>query len=118
VWAERAATFSAKSRDISQILVASVGLQDMQPRQGERVTYQRSCHMTNVQKVNQEPLKLLKSIPGIHFIEMNQADMCCGSAGIYNIVNYDAPDAEHALNERVPRVLFRVSSVLGSLDWL
>ncbi|MDM5332918.1 (Fe-S)-binding protein [Ureibacillus composti] len=90
VWAERAANFSAKSRDISQILVACGGLPDMQPRHGERVTYQRSCHMTNVQKVTQEPLELLKSIPGIHFIEMNQADMCCGSAGIYNIVNYDA----------------------------
>ncbi|MDR6747581.1 (Fe-S)-binding protein [Bacillus pumilus] len=89
-WAEKAAAFSAKSRDISQVLVACGGLPDLQPRHGERVTYQHSCHMTNVQKVNQEPLELLKSIPGIQFIEMEQANMCCGSAGIYNIVNYDA----------------------------
>ncbi|MEH7342452.1 (Fe-S)-binding protein [Bacillus sp. JJ1532] len=89
-WAERAAAFSAKSRDISQVLIACGGLTDMRPRHGERVTYQRSCHMTNVQKVTQEPLKLLENIPGIQFIEMDQANMCCGSAGIYNIVNYEA----------------------------
>ncbi|MBM7691687.1 glycolate oxidase iron-sulfur subunit [Peribacillus deserti] len=88
-WADRAAAFSAKSKDISQILV-ECGLPELRVRAGERVTYQRSCHMTNVQKVKQEPIKLLKQVPGIHFIEMDQAEMCCGSAGIYNIVNYDA----------------------------
>ena len=56
----------------------------------ERVTYQHSCHMTNVQKVTKEPLQLIKSIPNVELFEMNEADMCCGSAGIYNIVNYDA----------------------------
>lgn len=88
-WRERAAAFSAKSRDISQIL-AECGVPQLAPRANERVTYQRSCHMTNVQKVTREPVELIKAIPGIQYIEMEQAEMCCGSAGIYNIVHYDA----------------------------
>ncbi|MCC2683625.1 MAG: glycolate oxidase, partial [Paenibacillaceae bacterium] len=53
------------------------------------VTYQRSCHMTNVQRVTREPLALLRSIPGITVREMADKDKCCGSAGIYNLVNYE-----------------------------
>ncbi|AKP47409.1 (Fe-S)-binding protein [Bacillus smithii] len=90
-WADKASTFSAKIRDISQVLIACGGLPNLKARkEEERVTYQPSCHMTNVQKVIQEPIDLLKSVSGVHFIEMNQADMCCGSAGIYNIIHFDA----------------------------
>jgi len=59
-------------------------------RSAERVTYQRSCHMTNVQKVTEEPVSLLKNLSNVDLVEMKNANMCCGSAGIYNIVNYDA----------------------------
>lgn len=89
-WVERAIKFSNKSRDISQIIFACGGLPKSVFRNNERVTYQPSCHMTNVQKVKNEPIELIKAIPGINFIEMEQADACCGSAGIYNIVNYEA----------------------------
>jgi glycolate oxidase iron-sulfur subunit len=44
--------------------------------------------MTNAQKITNEPVELIKSIPGIEFVEMKDADMCCSSTGIYNIVNY------------------------------
>ncbi|MEW9670462.1 (Fe-S)-binding protein [Ammoniphilus sp. 3BR4] len=86
-WSERAQAFSAKSKDISEVLVLCGGVKVPDHRL-EKVTYQRSCHMTNVQKVTKEPLELIQSIPNIELIEMDQADMCCGSAGIYNIVNY------------------------------
>ncbi|WP_428912086.1 (Fe-S)-binding protein [Niallia sp. Krafla_26] len=109
-WAERAAAFSAKSRDISQVLVSCGGLRHRQSRNGERVTYQPSCHMTNVQKVTKEPLELIKSIPGLQFIEMEQADMCCGSAGIYNIVNYDA--SMQVLDEKMKHTQEANSSVI------
>lgn len=88
-WKERAEAFSAKSRDISQILV-QCRLPSLSPRGNEKVTYQPSCHMTNVQKVTKEPVELLKRVPGIEFVAMEQEQMCCGSAGIYNIVHYDA----------------------------
>ncbi|MCQ6268102.1 (Fe-S)-binding protein [Fictibacillus sp. WQ 8-8] len=88
-WATRASAFSAKSMDISQVLAACGDVPNLQSREGERVTYQRSCHMTHVQKVTKEPVQLLLSVPGIEFVEMEEANMCCGSAGIYNIVHYD-----------------------------
>jgi glycolate oxidase iron-sulfur subunit len=88
-WVERAKQFSAKSKDITQILALCGGIQG-QARQPQRVTYQRSCHMTNVQKVTKEPLQLIRGIANAEFVEMTDAAMCCGSAGIYNIVNYDA----------------------------
>lgn len=101
-WKGRAALFSSKSKDISQILVACGGVKSMKPRPNERITYQRSCHMTNVQKVTKEPLQLLKSIPGIELVEMKNANMCCGSAGIYNMVNYD--ESLEILDEKMKTV--------------
>ncbi|PZE21404.1 (Fe-S)-binding protein [Paenibacillus xerothermodurans] len=88
-WSEQAKQFAAKSKDISQILALCGGIAGT-TRQPERVTYQRSCHMTNVQKVTKEPQQLIQSLVGVELVEMKDANMCCGSAGIYNIVNYDA----------------------------
>lgn len=88
-WADKAFQFSQRTKDISQILVMCGGISNLSSDQPERVTYQPSCHMTNVQKVTNEPLQLLNSIKGIEFIRMQQENMCCGSAGIYNIVNYN-----------------------------
>jgi glycolate oxidase iron-sulfur subunit len=53
------------------------------------VTYQDSCHLLHGQKIKAAPRKLLRAIPGITFHEMPNADVCCGSAGIYNIVEND-----------------------------
>ncbi|WP_328006989.1 (Fe-S)-binding protein [Heyndrickxia acidicola] len=87
-WAERAKRFVKKSKDISEILVLCGGIRGMN-HSPERVTYQPSCHMTNVQKVTKEPVQIIRSIPNVELIEMNEAGMCCGSAGVYNIVHYD-----------------------------
>ncbi|CAM5797888.1 MULTISPECIES: (Fe-S)-binding protein [Brevibacillus] len=88
-WAERARQFAGKTKDISQVLALCGGIKG-QERPAERVTYQRSCHMTNVQKVTEDPLGLIKGLPNVELVEMKEANMCCGSAGIYNIVQYDA----------------------------
>ncbi|WP_209123659.1 (Fe-S)-binding protein [Alkalihalobacillus sp. BA299] len=87
-WGERARRFVAKSKDISEILYELNGL-TFTREVNDVVTYQPSCHLTNVQKVVDEPLELLKNIPGIEYREMQDHNRCCGSAGIYNIVNYD-----------------------------
>ncbi|QQE74390.1 (Fe-S)-binding protein [Brevibacillus composti] len=88
-WAERARAFAAKTRDISQVLALCGGIAGKEGPT-ERVTYQRSCHMTNVQKVTAEPVQLLAGLPNVELVEMAEANMCCGSAGIYNLVQYDA----------------------------
>lgn len=86
-WVERAKKFSEKSVDISVIL-SKLRLPFIKELPYV-VTYQPSCHMTNVQKRVNEPLYLIKSIPGIELIPLPDAHMCCGSAGIYNIIRYN-----------------------------
>ncbi|MCF6092659.1 (Fe-S)-binding protein [Microaerobacter geothermalis] len=86
-WEERAKNFTARTKDISQVLVECGGV-PFTKEINEIVTYQPSCHMNHVQKVRVEPLRLLQSIPGIQFVEMENAESCCGSAGIYNLVHY------------------------------
>ncbi|MCM3588269.1 (Fe-S)-binding protein [Mesobacillus maritimus] len=86
-WSERAVAFTAKIKDISQILYEldfhkKVNMQ--LPYQV--ITYQDSCHLRNVMKTASAPRALLASIQGVEFREMKDADRCCGSAGIYNIV--------------------------------
>ena len=85
-WKDRALRFANKTKDISQVLFELDGLSFTKKISGV-VTYQSSCHMTHVQKVTEEPLSILKGI-GIDYQEMKEFDRCCGSAGIYNIVNY------------------------------
>jgi glycolate oxidase iron-sulfur subunit len=85
-WRERAQKFAEKSIDISVIL-SKLEL-PLKKEINKTVTYQPSCHMKNVQKVEKEPLALIASIKGLSLKRMENEDMCCGSAGIYNIVNY------------------------------
>lgn len=88
-WAERAKQFARKSRDISVIL-ADLGPLPFRKELPYLITYQDSCHLRNVQKVSAQPRELLRSIPGVRYVELPVADECCGSAGIYSLVEYDA----------------------------
>ncbi|WAH37175.1 (Fe-S)-binding protein [Alicyclobacillus dauci] len=87
VWADRARNFVAKVRDISELLT-TLPLQ-VTKTLNARVTYQDSCHLAHGQGVRKQPRDLIRSIPGVEYIEMENADGCCGSAGIYNITNFD-----------------------------
>ncbi|MEW9503092.1 (Fe-S)-binding protein [Jeotgalibacillus marinus] len=86
-WHARAKNFAERNKDISYLL-ARMDLPMTKPLH-MRVTYQPSCHLTNVQKIVNEPLELIRKIPGIEFTQMNKQDLCCGSAGIYNIVHHE-----------------------------
>ncbi|KHE72426.1 (Fe-S)-binding protein [Halobacillus sp. BBL2006] len=87
-WHERAERFVEKVKDISEVLVELDYLEFSTPL-NKTVTYQPSCHMTNVQGVTEAPLELIKKIPGVRLKELDRPDFCCGSAGVYNIVNYE-----------------------------
>lgn len=99
-WVERAKQFSKHVVDISVIL-SKQHLPFTKEIQSP-VTYQPSCHMTNVQKNIKAPLALLKQIPGIQYLELPEKDMCCGSAGIYNIVKYE--ESMKILNNKMKHV--------------
>lgn len=87
-WAERAASFSAKVKDISEYL-ATLDLVKPQGHIEGRVTYHDPCHLVRAQKVSAQPRKLLKMIDGLEFVEMKEADWCCGSAGSQIITHYE-----------------------------
>jgi glycolate oxidase iron-sulfur subunit len=84
-YAEKASRFSALMKDVTEFLASL----ELNPAMGEVpavVTYQDSCHLAHGQKIRTAPRKLLQSIPGLSFHEMPLSDICCGSAGIYNVV--------------------------------
>jgi glycolate oxidase iron-sulfur subunit len=83
-YASRAETFAALVRDVNEFL-ASLGLRTGMGRIEATVTYQDSCHLAHGQKVRAAPRKLLAAIPGVTFKEMAASDVCCGSAGVYNL---------------------------------
>ncbi|MCY7799887.1 (Fe-S)-binding protein [Bacillus haynesii] len=85
-WRVRAASFTRKLKDFSSVLLELNFEQQSLELPQQIVTYQDSCHLRNVMKTSAEPRHLIRSIKGIEFKEMKNAESCCGSAGIYNIV--------------------------------
>lgn len=85
---EKAARFVAMTRDITEFL-ASIDLVPPDRPLPLRVTYQDPCHLAHGQGVRLQPRKLLQQIPGLELVPMPEADACCGSAGIYNLVQYE-----------------------------
>jgi len=83
-WQEKAAAFASRMKDVTEFL-AEIGLTQPLHPVPRTITYQDSCHLAHGQKVRQQPLLLLQSVPGLRLVEMPLADLCCGSAGIYNI---------------------------------
>ena len=84
-YAEKARQFSSQMRDITEFL-SGLELNPNLGRVDAVVTYQDSCHLAHGQHIRQSPRQLLGAIPGLTFREMPGADICCGSAGIYNVV--------------------------------
>jgi len=84
-YAAKAREFSSRMRDISEFL-GGIELNTRLGAVNATVTYQDSCHLAHGQRIRTAPRKLLAAIPGLTFREMAGADICCGSAGIYNVV--------------------------------
>jgi glycolate oxidase iron-sulfur subunit len=88
LWAERAREFSARVKDICEALAARE-FRSKPGRIEKKVAYHASCHLYNVQKIREAPLSLLKQIPGLTLVPLPEAEICCGSAGIYNLLHTD-----------------------------
>ncbi len=95
-WAERAKRFSEKVRDVSQLLAESEPVATRHPVR-LKVAYHDACHLAHAQKVRSEPRQLLGAIPELELIEPAEWEICCGSAGIHNLLQ---PDAGRALGRR------------------
>jgi len=90
-WHERAENVSKRVRDVSELLAAAG------PREGGplpiRVTYDAPCHLQHAQRIVEQPLSVLAAIPGLELVPLHDSDQCCGSAGIYNLIEPETSDA-------------------------
>jgi glycolate oxidase iron-sulfur subunit len=95
-WASRAAAFSAKCKDISEILC------ELEPQAERhalkmRIAYHDACHLQHAQGVREQPRQLLYGIPELEVAEIPEGSLCCGSAGVYNLLQ---PDTANELGDR------------------
>jgi glycolate oxidase iron-sulfur subunit len=100
-WGERAKAFSAKVRDVHELLAEGEPRAQRHPLT-LRVAYHDACHLAHAQGVRQPPRELLRSIPGVELVEPAEWELCCGSAGIYNVMQ---PEAAEELGRRKARNL-------------
>ncbi len=100
-WAGRAAALSAKVRDFSEFL-ADIGPVAPRAELSLTVAYQDACHLGYAQRITAQPRSLLRAIPGLTLTELADGGTCCGSAGIYNLVQ---PEAASELGARKARAV-------------
>ncbi len=98
---ELARVFSARVKDVTEFL-ASINFDREFREVRARATYQDPCHLGHAQRVRSAPRKLLAAVPGLEFVELKEAEVCCGSAGIYNVAHNDM--AEQLLAAKMRRI--------------
>ena len=94
-WADRARQFAARVVDVTEFIAG------LETRPGGRfaaqVAYQDACHLAHAQRIREQPRTLLRELEGCELVETQGADMCCGAAGIYSVVE---PEMSAALRGR------------------
>ena len=90
-WKERAAALSSRVRDVSELLSAA-GPARIGGGVPVRVAYDAPCHLVHGQRVSAPPLDVLRAIPELQLVPLNESEVCCGSAGIYNLVEPETSD--------------------------
>ncbi|HZA14841.1 MAG TPA: (Fe-S)-binding protein, partial [Myxococcaceae bacterium] len=105
--------FAARVRDATE-LVASLPPRAPRAPLRARVAYHSACHLGNAQRITEPPRALLRSIPDLELVEVPDGDQCCGSAGIYNLVE---PESAAQIGARkAEAVLSTRASVLASAN--
>jgi glycolate oxidase iron-sulfur subunit len=95
-WASRAAALSSRVRDLAEFLAELGPVAERHPLP-VTAAYHDACHLGHAQRITRQPRDLLRAIPGLTLAELPDAGTCCGSAGVYNLLQ---PDAARALGER------------------
>jgi glycolate oxidase iron-sulfur subunit len=105
-WAERAARFSAKCRDISELLMGVTIDAPLSPLP-LRVAYHDACHLRHAQGIHAEPRAVLAQVPELTVAEMAESHLCCGSAGVYNLLH---PETAEELGDRKVQLLLETKA--------
>jgi glycolate oxidase iron-sulfur subunit len=88
-WAARARALEAKVRDLSEWLVSLGRVAQLSPLK-LRVAYHDACHLSHGQRIRSQPRELLQAIPGLELLEIPDGDQCCGSGGVYNLLEAES----------------------------
>jgi len=99
---EKAKQVIYKTKDIMEFLY-EIGINENLKQINKKVTYQDACHLIHGQKIKSQPRDLIQQIPGIEFIELPESDTCCGSAGIYNLVQTDM--SQRILDNKIANII-------------
>ena len=100
-WRARAEAFSTKVRDVSEVL-AEVSWNGRLRSVPLTVTYHEACHLAHGQGIRKEPRSVLRQIPDLRVVELPESDLCCGSAGVYNLLQPDM--ATQLLQRKLERI--------------
>jgi glycolate oxidase iron-sulfur subunit len=112
-WAQRAASLAARVKDVNEFLAALPAVAPRHPIRA-RVAYHDACHLAHAQGVRRGPRDLLRGIPELTLLEIADGDQCCGSAGIYNLVE---PESADEIGERkVANILKTKPDLLASAN--
>jgi glycolate oxidase iron-sulfur subunit len=107
-WAARAEALAAKVRDVTELLDELGPVAERHPLP-VTVAYQDACHLAHAQGVRDQPRRLLRGIPGVELRELAEAEICCGSAGTYNLLQ---PQPARELGERKARAVLDTGAEL------
>lgn len=112
-WAERARVFSEKCKDITEILceLEPIAARHALPL---KIAYHDACHLRHAQGIYQQPRQLLAGIPGMEVAEIAEANLCCGSAGVYNLLQPEP--AEQLGDRKVEHLLAAKASAIVSAN--
>ncbi|HEV8306224.1 MAG TPA: heterodisulfide reductase-related iron-sulfur binding cluster [Methylomirabilota bacterium] len=105
-----AADLAARVRDVSELLASA--LPEPQHPLPLTVTYHEPCHLAHGQRVREAPRALLKAIPGLTLVELRDADLCCGSAGVYNLL--EPAIAGELLRRKLDRIAETGAEIVAS----
>lgn len=108
LYAERAQAFSERVKDVTEFL-ATIDIRKGKPIDA-RITYDAPCHLHHGQAVREQPIDLLRKIPGAEFVPLVGAEMCCGSAGIYNLTHPNM--ARQILSEKIENIKNAAAQIL------
>jgi glycolate oxidase iron-sulfur subunit len=110
LWADRAKAFAARVRDVSEVVKPVPA----RTRLAIRVVYQDACHLAHGQRVRAQPRALLRAIEGVILVDIDDAERCCGSAGIYNLTH---PEISRELQQdKVRKILDASPDVVVSAN--
>ena len=110
---DKARRFSALVRDVTEFL-AELPFEPPKKELSARVTYQDSCHLVHAQGIKNAPREVLRSIPGLRFVEMKASDTCCGAAGVYNVVHRDL--ANGILDQKMANVAAAQPDIIATAN--